>query len=117
VVVHMHFLAVKWQSGEGEMNEELVVHTAACSDYQRLLEECQSALVAWKKRSEDIMEMGLQGKDAGNGLQRLQAEYARTYNRLERHANSCAACRFRSTLGKEERAELLSSFTRKEFSA
>ena len=64
------------------MNERVVFRTAACSDYERLLEECQIALVAWKARREQIATFGPQGKSAGDALQRLQAEYARAYNRL-----------------------------------
>lgn len=98
------------------MSQEFYICTAACSNYQRLLEECQSALAAWRERSEEITRLGLQGKDAGNGLQRLQAEYARTYNRLERHAITCDVCRFRSELEKGHRPNLLSSSFRKESS-
>jgi len=76
------------------MNQDFPIHTAGCPDYERLLRECESALVAWKNRSEQITSLGPKGKSAGDGLQRLQAEYARAYNRLKRHANSCRLCSF-----------------------
>lgn len=76
------------------MSEEMKLGTAACSDYARLLEECKDALFAWKMRREEICHNGPRGKLTGDELQRLQAEYARAYNRLERHVKSCDACRF-----------------------
>jgi len=88
------------------MNQDLEMRTAGCPDYQRLLRECQSALIAWKNRSEEITYYGLQGKAAGDGLQRLQAEYARAYNRLERHSDSCRACHFQTDLARGERVNL-----------
>jgi len=82
------------------MNHDFQIRTAGCPEYQRLLRECQCALVAWKKRSEEITFGGQQGKEVGDGLQRLQAEYARAYNRLERHAGSCRVCNFPSDYGR-----------------
>jgi len=76
------------------MNQDLHMRTAACSEYQRLLRICQGALVAWKERREEIVRLGLEGKTTGDELRRLQAEYARSYNRLERHPDSCEVCRF-----------------------
>ena len=91
------------------MNQDVQMRTAGCPDYQRLLQECEGALVAWKNRSEEITCFGLQGKASGDGLQRLQAEYARAYNRLERHADTCRACCFSGDLAKGERINLVSS--------
>ncbi len=76
------------------MSEEMGMRTAACSDYERLLEECKDALFAWKMRREEICRNGPRGKLTGDELQRLQAEYARAYSRLERHVKNCDACRF-----------------------
>lgn len=96
------------------MSEELKLRTAACSDYERLLEECKDALFAWKIRREEICRSGQRGKLTGDELQRLQAEYARAYNRLERHVKSCEECRF--TRHSEEAAsrETISVAVRKE---
>jgi len=91
------------------MNQDIQMRTAGCPDYQRLLQECQNALMAWKNRGEEISFFSLQGKAAGDSLQRLQAEYARAYSRLERHADSCRFCRFRANFGMGERVNLVSS--------
>ena len=99
------------------MTQDIQMRTAGCPDYQRLLQECQNALMAWKNRSEEITYFGLQGKAAGDGLQRLQAEYARAYNRLERHANSCCACSFPANSGTGGRVHLVGSTENKELPA
>lgn len=99
------------------MNEGIGVRTAACSDYERLLNECKNALYAWKNRREQIARFGLEGKRTGDELQRLQAEYARAYNRLERHAKSCAMCRFTSEFEDEDQWCDTGHSTRKEVSA
>jgi len=96
------------------MNEALRFRTAVCSDYENLLKECQRALQAWKERREEIARIGLRGKRAGDELQKLQADYARAYNRLERHPKCCAVCRFSSELGKSEQTELVCISSRKE---
>jgi len=85
------------------MNQDFQLHTAGCPDYERLLQECQCALLAWKDRCEEITCRGLQGKTTGDGLQRLQAEYARAYNRLKRHPSSCRVCSFQRDLEKGDR--------------
>ena len=99
------------------MSETLEFRTAACSDYERLLEECKTALMAWKTRREEIFQFGPRGRAAGDVLQRLQAEYARAYNRLERHAKNCAACRFKEEYGKKDQPSSIPSSTRKEATA
>ena len=99
------------------MNERFAFRTAACSDYEKLLEECQSALVAWKARREQVATFGPQGKSAGDALQRLQAEYARAYNRLERHAKNCRVCHFREELGKKNGHNSEDVESRRELSA
>jgi len=96
------------------MSETLRFRTAVCSDYEDLLKECQRALHAWKDRREEIARVGLRGKRAGDELQKLQAEYARAYNRLERHAQTCSVCRFTAELGKSEQAEPICISSRKE---
>jgi hypothetical protein len=86
------------------MDETFVIHTAACSDYERLLEECQNALVAWKDKREEFHRFGPLGRSTGDALQRLQAEYARAYKRLERHAKNCQACQFRKAVGRQNQS-------------
>jgi hypothetical protein len=99
------------------MNEEILVRTAACSDYERLLNESKDALFAWKNRREEIARFGLEGKRTGDELQRLQAEYARAYNRLERHAKSCAMCRFATEIDDEDGRVDAEHSSRKQISA
>ena len=82
------------------MNEDFRFQTAICSDYEKLLIECQRALYRWKERREELARFGPQGKRTGDELQRLQADYARAYNRLERHSKSCGVCRFTAELSK-----------------
>jgi hypothetical protein len=88
------------KEGEGEMMEELTIGSAICSDYERLLKESQRALVAWRERSEEVSRFGLQGKSIGDELQKLQADYATAYHRLEQHGKSCVLCQF--TIGLTE---------------
>ena len=85
------------------MKDDVPFRTAICSDYERLLIECQRALFAWKERREQLARFGMRGKRTGDELQRLQADYARAYNRLERHAKSCEVCKFTAELSKSER--------------
>jgi hypothetical protein len=99
------------------MSEKIALETAACSDYQELLKMCKSALIAWSTRREELSRFGPRGKSTGDALQKLQAEYARAYNRLERHAKICAVCRFTTELGKSDRSSSVSNSTRKEVSA
>ena len=99
------------------MSETIAVRTAACSDYERLLEECKSALMAWKTKREEIVRFGPYGRSAGEVLQRLQAEYARAYNRLERHANNCQLCHFREDGGKKNQPSPVNIQARKELPA
>jgi hypothetical protein len=99
------------------MNEGIAVRTAACSDYERLLIECKDALFAWKNRREEIARFGLEGKRTGDELQRLQAEYARAYNRLERHVKSCAMCKFATEFDDEDERVDAEHSARKQISA
>jgi hypothetical protein len=113
----MHLYLAKLQRREGEMSEGIGVRTAACSDYERLLSESTDALYTWKNRREQIARLGLEGKRTGDELQRLQAEYARAYNRLERHAKSCATCQFATEFeDDDERGDTVLA-TRKQASA
>jgi len=74
--------------------EELTIDAAICSDYERLLKESQRGLVAWRERSEEILRFGLHGKSFGDELQKLQADYATAYHRLEQHGKTCILCQF-----------------------
>jgi hypothetical protein len=80
--------------------EELTIDTAICSDYETLLKESQRALVSWRERSEEASRFQLQGKSIGDELQKLQADYATAYHRLEQHGKTCILCQF--TIGLAE---------------
>ena len=80
--------------------EELTIDVAICSDYERLLKESQRGLVAWRERSEEVSRFGLKGKRIGDELQKLQADYATAYHRLEQHGKICILCQF--TIGLTE---------------
>jgi hypothetical protein len=82
------------------MMEELTIDSAICSDYERYLKESQRALVSWRERSEEVSRFGLTGKSIGNELQKLQADYATAYHRLEQHGKLCILCQF--TIGMTE---------------
>ena len=57
------------------------------------------------------------GKRTVNELQRLQAEYARAYNRLERHAKNCAMCKFAAEFDNEDERGDTQHSTRTQISA
>jgi hypothetical protein len=65
---------------------------AACSDYQRLLEESQSARDIWNEHRDEICRSRLIGKETGDELLRLQANYARAYALWQKHVNTCLQC-------------------------
>ncbi|HKM66928.1 MAG TPA: hypothetical protein VJX70_07165 [Candidatus Acidoferrum sp.] len=99
------------------MNNELEFRTAICSDYESLLKESQQALVTWRERSEEVSRFGLHGKQIGAELQKLQAEYARAYSRLEQHAKHCLICQFTIGLAEDEPPKSVFIFPRKELPA
>jgi hypothetical protein len=75
------------------MSKQLPAETIVCSEYQRLLEACVSAREIWKKHRAEIYRHRLVGKKTGDELLRLQANYARAYYVLQRHAQQCLRCR------------------------
>jgi hypothetical protein len=77
---------------------DLSVKTAFCTDYKRLLEECQSALESWNQHRAENDRSRLNGKEAGDKLLRLQAKYARAYTLLQNHAHNCLRCQLVSRI-------------------
>ena len=75
------------------MNKQLPAETIVCSEYQRLLDACVSAREIWKKHRANIYRYRLVGKETGDELLRLQANYARAYYVLQHHAQQCPRCR------------------------
>jgi hypothetical protein len=74
------------------MSRQLSVKAVVCSEYQTLLEECQSALEIWNEYRAEIDQDHSIGKDAGDELLRLQARYARAYTVLQNHTHNCFRC-------------------------
>ena len=81
------------------MQSEVAYKTAICTDYEKLLCTCVSALDNWKNRREEVVDRHLSGKEVGDELMRLQADYARAYTRLEKHKDHCELCRFVTRMG------------------
>src|SRR5260370_12267936 len=74
------------------MNKPQCIRTTACREYQRLLEDCQSALEIWDEHRAEVCESRLLGKEAGDELLRPQAKYARAYAVLQRPSQDCLLC-------------------------
>ncbi len=80
------------------MNKPLCINTTICSEYQKLLEECQSALEIWDDHRAEVSNSRLVGREAGDELLRLQAKFARAYAVLQRHPQDCPLCQMVSTM-------------------
>lgn len=75
-----------------------LVKTAICSQYERLLQDCQIALTDWNEGRAELHGHSAKGKDVDNELRRLQANYAETYRALQEHAGDCEVCRLASRI-------------------
>jgi len=64
------------------------------AQYEILLKECEAALEAWDERREQIAQSHLSGKEVGDEMLRLQADYAKAYTALRKHVSKCAICQF-----------------------
>jgi hypothetical protein len=69
-----------------------------CDRYEELLAESQRALQVWATRREQAWRMGLQGKQLGGELIRLQADFAKSYAELQKHKRRCVLCEFVASL-------------------
>jgi hypothetical protein len=74
------------------MTKQLPTTAIVCSDYQKLLEEAKRARDIWDDRRTEICNSRLVGKETGDELLRLQANYARAYALLRKHVQSCLRC-------------------------
>jgi hypothetical protein len=100
--------------GEGlTMNEGLSFKTAVCTEYERLLHECQRALEAWRNRRDQVAKARLTGKQIGDELQMLQANYAKAYANLNKHDRHCELCQFVSRIGGRQYAAASNSGSEK----
>jgi hypothetical protein len=84
------------------MSKPLCINATVCSEYQILLEECQSALEFWDLHRAEVCESRLTGKEAGDELLRLQAKFARAYAVLQRHPQDCPLCQLVSTMAERD---------------
>ena len=93
------------------MNSDLSVKTAFCTEYKRLLGECQVALKIWNERRDEIYQSGLRVKKLDDELRRLLAKYATALNLVQKHAHDCPLCRFGSRIaeGDSENSSSISS--------
>jgi hypothetical protein len=80
------------------MSAQLSVKTMVCGEYQRLLEECQSALEIWNERRAEICRSRLIEKKADDELLRFQAKYTRAYTVLRNHVGICLRCQLVSKI-------------------
>jgi hypothetical protein len=80
------------------MSKELFVKTGVCTEYERLLEECQNASKIWNEQRGEIYWSRLRGKKVEDELRRLQAKYARAYSMLQKHTHDCAICQLISSI-------------------
>ena len=76
------------------MSTQLSINTSICSEYQRLLEESQSALEIWDEHRAEFCQFRFIGREAGSELLRLQAKYDRAYTVLQNLAHNCSLCQF-----------------------
>jgi hypothetical protein len=63
-----------------------------CAKYDELLQACQEALDLWAGRREEAADKGLYGKELGDQLVRLQADFAKSYAVLRKHKHDCPLC-------------------------
>ena len=74
------------------MNKQLSDKMTACNKYQRLLEECRDALEIWNEQRAENRRSRVTGKETGDKLLRLQANFARACAVLQNHAQNCSRC-------------------------
>ena len=80
------------------MSQQLYVKTTVCSEYQRLLEESQSAMEIWNEHRSELCQFRFIRREAGDELLRLQAKYARAYTALQNHERDCSLCQLVSRI-------------------
>jgi len=76
------------------MNSTFAYKTAICTQYEILLGESEAALEAWDERREQIAQSHSSGKEVGDEMLSVQADYAKAYTALRKHVSNCAICQF-----------------------
>ena len=85
------------------MRNVLFFKTAACAEYERLLRECQQALLVLHERRQQVRQDHLTGVEVGRELLTLQARYAKAYSALLKHSKHCDRCQFAPNLRRANR--------------
>ena len=80
------------------MPTEISTRSGVCLEYQRLLGDCQKALVAWQQQTAFISHNAVLGHRVARELKRLKFQYSRAYATLESHENSCPNCQYVSKI-------------------
>ncbi len=81
-----------YMTAEDHMDTQYAFKTCICSEYEDLLYACVKSLDAWKNRRDHVNKLHLAGKEVGDELLRLQADFATAYSRLEKHRDRCPVC-------------------------
>lgn len=95
------------------MNKQLSIKTMVCREYQKLLEESQSALEIWNEHRAEMRRSRLIKKEEGDELLRLQAKFARAYTMLQNHLHNCLRCQLVSRIaacGSENSSDAISDY-------
>jgi hypothetical protein len=88
------------------MRSELPFQTAFCTEYEKLLQECQKAKEAcaeWRAEMNSPLARNQINFEVAGELLRLQASYAKAYSRLERHNRECDLCQFVTQVSTHQR--------------
>lgn len=78
---------------------QLPPHSAVCSDYEDLLQQCRGALETWQRRRAQLYRENISSLRISGELEQLQATYVRKYATLEKHEQSCRVCQYVSKIG------------------
>ena len=87
-----------------DTNNTMFSHSPFCSKYEELLLVCQQALESWAKRRDEARQTGLKGKELGDELIRLQADFAKSYALLRKHTHECPLCEFVANIANTDSA-------------
>lgn len=81
------------------MTSAVSPQTGTCPEYERLLQECRTALEIWQRRRVQLYRDGVKSRKMSIELEQLQAKYVKSYARWERHEQSCQLCQYVSKIG------------------
>jgi hypothetical protein len=70
-----------------------------CTEYQRLLQFCQSSLTALQQQRTLLGRRSIHALRLRQEVSRLQGEYERAYAVLEHHEHHCQECQYIAKVG------------------